>query len=302
MGLLDGKVAVITGAGGGLGEQHALAMAAEGAAIVVNDLGGTRDGSGAGGGAMADQVVEKIKAAGGEATANYDDVSTIEGGEGILKSALNAFERVDVLVNNAGILRDKSFANMTPDMWDVVIKVHLRGTYCVSLPIYRHMKERDGDGVIISTSSTSGLIGNFGQTNYGAAKAGIAGFTRCLALEGKRYDVRAFGLAPVALTRLTDDLPAFQSGGALEKTTDPALVSPLLTYLASDLSKDISGKFFLAGLGSFAEVRVVMATGVDKSDKGGLWTAQEVADQMKPGGILLDPGIDQYIRTGMGFS
>lgn len=297
MGLLDGKVAVITGAGGGLGEQHALAMAAEGAAIVVNDLGGSRDGSGSGGNSMADQVVEKIKAAGGEATANYDDVSTMEGGEGILKSALEAFERVDVLVNNAGILRDKSFANMTPDMWDVVVKVHLRGTYCVSLPIYRHMKEREGNGVIISTSSTSGLLGNFGQTNYGAAKAGIAGFTRCLALEGKRYDVRVFGLAPVALTRLTDDLPAFQAGGGFAGTTDPALVSPLVTYLASDHSKDITGKFFLAGQGGFSEIKVVIGKGVNKTDNGGVWSVQEIADQMKAGGILLDEGIDEFTAS-----
>ena len=183
MGLLDGKVAIVTGAGGGIGREHALALAKEGASVVVNDLGGARDGTG-GGNAMADQVVDEIKAAGGEAVANYDYVATVEGGRGILKTALDAFERVDVLVNNAGILRDKSFANTTEDLWDPVVAVHLKGTYCVTHAVYRHMKERGAGGVIINTSSTSGLNGNFGQCNYGAAKAGIAGFTRCLAIEG----------------------------------------------------------------------------------------------------------------------
>jgi NAD(P)-dependent dehydrogenase (short-subunit alcohol dehydrogenase family) len=184
MGLLDGKVAIVTGAGGGLGREHALALAKEGAAIVVNDLGGARDGTG-GGSAMADQVVAEIKAAGGEAVANCDSVASVEGGQNILKTAVDTFEKVDVLVNNAGILRDKSFANTTEDMWDIVISVHLKGTYCVTHAVYNHMKQRGEGGVIINTSSTSGLNGNFGQSNYGAAKAGIAGMTRCLAIEGK---------------------------------------------------------------------------------------------------------------------
>ena len=191
MGLLDGRVAIVTGAGGGLGREHALALAKEGAAIVVNDLGGARDGTGAGS-AMADQVVDEIVAAGGEATANYDNVASVEGGQGILKSALDAFDHCDILVNNAGILRDKSFANTTEDLWDPVVAVHLKGTYCVTHAVYRHMKERGQGGVIINTSSTSGLNGNFGQCNYGAAKAGIAGFTRCLAIEGTKYGIRAF--------------------------------------------------------------------------------------------------------------
>ena len=177
MGLLEGKVVVITGAGGGLGRQHSLAMAKEGAAIVANDLGGARDGTG-GGSSMADETVDLVKQAGGEAVANYDDVSTIAGGLGILKTALEAFDQVDCLVNNAGILRDKSFANTTEDFWDPVLAVHLRGTYCVTHAIYNHMKERGAGGSIINTSSTSGLNGNFGQCNYGAAKAGIAGFSR----------------------------------------------------------------------------------------------------------------------------
>jgi NAD(P)-dependent dehydrogenase (short-subunit alcohol dehydrogenase family) len=151
MGLLDGKIAVVTGAGGGLGREHALALAAEGAAIVVNDLGGARDGSGSGA-AMADLVVDQIKAAGGEAVANYDNVASVDGGENILKTALDAFGQVDILINNAGILRDKSFGKTTEDLWDPVIAVHLKGTYCVTRPIFVHMKERGQGGVIINTS------------------------------------------------------------------------------------------------------------------------------------------------------
>ena len=161
MGLLNGKVVIVTGAGGGIGREHALALAREGASVIVNDLGGARDGSGAGT-AMADRVVEEIRAAGGEAVPSYDDVSSVEGGRGILGSALDAFDRVDVLVNNAGILRDKSFANTSEDLWDIVVKVHLKGTYCVSHAVYGHMKESGQGGVIINTSSTSGLNGNFG--------------------------------------------------------------------------------------------------------------------------------------------
>lgn len=285
MGLLDGKVVIITGAGGGIGREHAIHMAKEGGAIVVNDLGGSRDGSGAGS-AMADQVVEEIKALGGEAVANYDNVATVAGGENILKTALDAFGRVDGVVNNAGILRDKSFSKTTEDLWDPVIAVHLKGTYCVTRPVFNHMKESGNGGVIINTSSTSGLNGNFGQCNYGAAKAGIAGFTRCLALEGKKYGIRCFILAPVALTRLTEDLPGFDNE-EMQKRLAPGLVSPLLTFLASDLSKDMTGNTFYCGGGRIAEMKVVTHTGVTKKEDGGLWTPQEIADAMKPGAILL---------------
>ena len=286
MGLLDGKVAVITGAGGGIGREHALAMAKEGAAIVVNDLGGKRDGSGGGGNAMADETVELVKKAGGEAVANYANVSTMEGGQSILKSGLDAFDHVDILVNNAGILRDKSFANTTPDLWDPVIAVHLRGTYCVTHAVYNHMKQRGAGGAIINTSSTSGLNGNFGQCNYGAAKAGIAGFSRCLAIEGKKYDIRVFILAPVALTRLTEDLGGFDNE-SMKARMDPAAVSPLVTYLASDLAREHSGKTFFCGGGRIAEMKVVTAKGITKEDPSVLWTPQEIADAMKAGAILL---------------
>ena len=285
MGLLDGKVAIVTGAGGGIGREHALALASEGASIVVNDLGGARDGTGEGQ-AMADQVVEEIRAAGGEAVANHDNVAEVEGGEKILQTAIDAFERVDILVNNAGILRDKSLGNLTEDLWDPVIAVHLKGTYCVTRPVFNHMKQRGGGGVIVNTSSTSGLNGNFGQCNYGAAKAGIAGFTRCLAIEGKKYGIRAFILAPVALTRLTEDLPGFDDE-AFKEQMSPRLISPLVVYLASDLSKELTGQTFFVGGGRIAEMRVVTHTGVTKQEDGGVWTPQEIAAQMEPKGILL---------------
>ncbi|MEE9280824.1 MAG: SDR family NAD(P)-dependent oxidoreductase [Myxococcota bacterium] len=273
MGLVDGKVAIVTGAGGGLGREHALLLAKEGASVVVNDLGGSRDGSGAGT-AMADQVVEQIKSAGGEAVASCDSVSTVEGGENILKTALDAFGRVDVLVNNAGILRDKTLANTDEETWDNVIEVHLKGTYCVTRPVYTHMKEGGHGGVIVNTSSTSGLLGNFGQCNYGAAKAGIAGFTRCLAIEGKKYNIRVWGLVPMAVTRMTSDLPGLGSEQAAERF-DPALVSPTVLYMVSDLSKDKSGKFLFAAGHRVAELKVVGSEGFTFS---GAVSAQEIAD------------------------
>jgi NAD(P)-dependent dehydrogenase (short-subunit alcohol dehydrogenase family) len=285
MGLLEGKVVVITGAGGGIGREHALAMSKEGAAVVVNDLGGSRDGTG-GGSSMADETVELVRKAGGEAVANYANVATVEGGQDILKTALDTFEQVDVLVNNAGILRDKSFANTTEDLWDPVIAVHLRGTYCVTHAVYRHMKERGAGGVIINTSSTSGLNGNFGQCNYGAAKAGIAGFSRCLAIEGKKYGIRVFVLAPVALTRLTEDLSGF-GDDSIKQQMNPAAVSPLVVYLASDLAKGLSGETFFCGGGRIAEMKVITAAGVTKPDASELWTPQQIADSMKAGEILL---------------
>jgi len=285
MGLLDGKVAIVTGAGGGIGREHALAMAREGAAILVNDLGGARDGEGQGHN-MADQVVAEIREIGAEAAANYDNVATVEGGERIVADAIKAFDQVDILVNNAGILRDKSFTNCTEDLWDPVIAVHLKGTYCVTRPAYLHMKERGAGGVIINTSSTSGLNGNFGQCNYGAAKAGIAGFTRCLAIEGKKYGIRAFILAPVALTRLTEDLPGFDDQ-KLKERLDPAAISPLIVYLASDLAGELTGKTYYVGGGRIAEMRVVTHTGATKEADEGLWTPQEIAEQMREGKILL---------------
>jgi NAD(P)-dependent dehydrogenase (short-subunit alcohol dehydrogenase family) len=278
VGLLDGKVAIVTGAGGGLGREHALALAAAGARVLVNDLGGARDGTGAGHG-MADRVVAEIRAAGGEAAASYDSVATAAGGEAILRAALDAFGKVDVLVNNAGILRDKTLAKMDEGMWDAVQAVHLRGTYCVTRPVFNHMRERGEGGVIISTSSTSGLEGNFGQCNYGAAKAGIWGFHNCLWQEGRKYDIRSFVLAPVALTRLTEDLGGFRSEEAKARM-HPRLVSPLVVFLASDLARDLTGKTFFVGGGRIAEMKMVRGEGVTKKEAGGLWTPEEIAAHM----------------------
>jgi len=190
----DGRVAVVTGAGAGIGREYALELAKRGAKVVVNDLGGARDGSGSGTSA-ADAVVEEIKNAGGEAVANYDNVATMDGGESIVKTAVDAFGKVDILVNNAGILRDKSFLKMSEAEWDAVIGVHLKGAFCVTQPAVKVMKENNY-GRVIFTSSTSGLYGNFGQTNYGAAKLGVVGIMNTLKLEVAKYDIKVNTIAP----------------------------------------------------------------------------------------------------------
>jgi NAD(P)-dependent dehydrogenase (short-subunit alcohol dehydrogenase family) len=238
MGLLDGKVALVTGAGGGLGEAYAKSFAREGAAVVVNDLGGPRDGSGADV-SMAQQVVNAIKAEGGRAVANGADISTMAGGQSVFDDAIKHFGRADILVNNAGILLDQTFAKATEAAWDKVLKVHLKGTFCVSQPVFRWMRE-NGGGVIVNTSSTSGLIGNFGQTNYGAAKGGIFGLSNVLAIEGRKYNIRIWTLAPGALTRMTADLPRYieNPGAAL----GPDGIAPAVPYMVSELSGDQTGK------------------------------------------------------------
>ena len=243
MGLLEGKVALVTGAGGGLGETHALLLAQEGAAIVVNDLGGARDGSG-GGNSMADQVVEKIKAMGGQAVADYGNVAKEEDANKMVQTAVEHFGKLDFLIANAGILRDKAFKNMTNEMWDIVLDVHLRGTYLTVRAAYNQMMNQESGGSIVVTSSTSGLLGNFGQTNYGAAKAGIAGFARCLFQEGMKYGIRVNVLAPAAWSRLTEDI--FPQGQNMAELLSPDKVSPLVVWLGSDDAKDVTGRTFLA--------------------------------------------------------
>ena len=243
MGLLDGKVALVTGAGGGLGETHVLLLAQEGAAVVVNDLGGARDGSG-GSNSMADQVVEKIKAMGGQAVADYGNVAKEEDANKMVQTAVEHFGKLDFLIANAGILRDKAFKNMTNEMWDIVLDVHLRGTYLTVRAAYNQMMNQESGGSIVVTSSTSGLLGNFGQTNYGAAKAGIAGFARCLFQEGMKYGIRVNVLAPAAWSRLTEDI--FPQGQNMEELLSPDKVSPLVVWLGSDDAKDVTGRTFLA--------------------------------------------------------
>jgi len=271
-GLLDGKVAIITGAGGGLGEAYAKLFAKEGAAVVVNDLGGARDGSGTGTSAAAQKVVDEITAAGGRAVGNGDDVSTLAGGENILKTALDAFDKVDILVCNAGILRDKSFANTSEEDWDKVIKVHLRGTYCVALPVWKWMKE-NGGGSMVLTSSTSGLYGNFGQTNYGAAKAGIYGMVRVMSIEGRKYNIRVMGLAPGAYTRMTSDLPG-RIGQEPDPLSLPENVAPGVLYMVSDLAADHSGKILGVSSRGVREIKMLETEGFSP---GRPYTAEEVA-------------------------
>jgi len=279
MGLLDGKVAIITGAGGGIGREHALLLAKLGAKVVVNDLGGSRDGEG-GSDAAASKVVEEIKAAGGEAAPNFDNVATVEGGEKIFKTAVDSFGQADILVNNAGILRDKSFAKMDEGLWDSVVGVHLKGTYCCTLPMFAHLKERGGPGRIINTTSTSGLFGNFGQANYGAAKAGIAGLTRVLAIEGKKYGINVNAIAPVALTRMTEDLPVFKTPG-LDVETGPKLVPPVVAWLASDEAADVTGKIFMLR-GNHVELLYVERKVIaEKPGAEGPWDPQEIGAKIK---------------------
>ena len=242
----DGKVVIITGAGGGLGRQHALLMASRGALIVINDLGGAVDGSGSDKGA-AERVVDEIKALGGEAVADTNSVATPEGGKAIVQTAVDAFGKVDVVVNNAGILRDKAFGNMEPELLDPVIDVHLKGAFNVTRAAWGIMKEQ-GYGRIVSTSSAAGIFGNFGQTNYGAAKMGLVGFTRVLAVEGAKYNIKANAIAPLALTRMTENLM-----GGLGDKLDPGLVSPLVAFLAHE-DCPVSGQTFSVGGGRVAHV------------------------------------------------
>ncbi len=274
MGLLDGKVAIITGAGGGLGEAYAKLFAKEGASVVVNDLGGARDGSGDGSRSAAQKVVDEIVAAGGKAVANGDDVSTMAGGENIAKTALDHYGQIDILVCNAGILRDKSFANTSEADWDLVVKVHLKGTYCCTMPVWKWMKDNGKPGTIVMTSSGSGLYGNFGQSNYGAAKAGIYGFMRVLSIEGRKYGIRVMALAPGAFTRMTADLPG-RVGREPDPMSLPDNIAPGVLYMVSDLAADHSGKVLGVSQRGVREIKMMETGGFNP---GKPYTAQDVAD------------------------
>jgi NAD(P)-dependent dehydrogenase (short-subunit alcohol dehydrogenase family) len=275
--MLDGKVALVTGAGGGLGETHALLLAQEGASVVVNDLGGARDGSGEGT-AMADQVVEKIKAAGGNAVSDYGNVTVEADAQAMVKTAVDNFGKLDFLIANAGILRDKSFKKMDNAMWDIVIDVHLRGTYLTVQAAYQQMLEQGEGGSIVVTSSTSGLLGNFGQTNYGAAKAGIAGFARCLFQEGLKYGIRVNTLVPTAWSRLTSDI--LPEGQNMEELLSPDKISPLVVWLGSDDAKEITGRQFMV-TGNNVQLLSWQAQEVCiKDNTDGPWSVAEIGEKV----------------------
>lgn len=250
----DGRVAIITGAGGGLGRSHALELARRGARILVNDLGGALDGSGSSMSA-ADQVVVEIAAFGGIAAPNHDSVATAEGGQAIVQAALDAFGRVDIVINNAGILRDRAFHKMDNTMIDAVIDVHLKGAFFVSQPAFCLMREQ-GYGRIVNTTSASGLFGNFGQANYGAAKAGLAGLTRVLALEGAGHGINVNAIAPIASTRMTEDIL-----GDLAAKVSPESVTPLVAYLAHEECA-VSGHVYSVAGGRIARILVAETHGV----------------------------------------
>ena len=266
----DDRVAVVTGAGAGLGRVYALELAKRGAKVVVNDLGGPRDGSGEGSTRAADQVVEEIKALGGQAVANYDSVSTPEGGQAIIQTAVDAFGRVDILINNAGILRDKTLAKMEPESWRAVLDVHLNGAFHVTRPAFLKMRE-NGYGRIIMTTSAAGLFGNFGQSNYSAAKLGLVGFMNTLKLEGEKHNIRVNTVAPIAATRLTEDvLPP-----DLFEKLKPEFVAPLVLYLCTEGCKE-TGLVFNAGIGYFSRAAVVSGPGITIGEGKTIPTMEEI--------------------------
>ena len=275
----DGRVAIITGAGGGLGRCHALELARRGAQVLVNDLGGAVDGSGSSMTA-ADRVVDEITALGGTAAANHDTVATPQGGLAIVQAAIDAFGRVDVLVNNAGILRDKAFHKMDDAMIAAVIDVHLKGALYVSQPAYRRMREQ-GYGRIVNTSSASGLFGNFGQANYGAAKAGLAGLTRVLALEGENHGIKVNAIAPIAATRMTEDIL-----GSLSAKVSPETVSPLVAYLAHE-DCAVNGHVYSVAGGRVARIFVAETHGVVLTQN----TAEEISSKLS---LIDEMDVERY--------
>ncbi len=256
-----GRVAIVTGAGAGLGRCHAIELAKRGAKVVVNDLGGSRDGIGSSESA-ASMVVEEIKALGGKAVPNFDNVATVEGGENIVKAAIDAFGKLDILINNAGILRDKSFMKMDEQSWDAVLAVHLKGAYCVSKPAFIKMKE-NGYGRIIMTTSAAGLFGNFGQSNYSSAKAGLLGLANVLKIEGKKNNILCNVLAPIAATRLTEDILPPE----LLKKMTVEYVTPVVLYMCSEQCTD-TGTIINAGAGYYSKSSVVTGPGAIITDGG----------------------------------
>ena len=271
----DNRVAVITGAGAGLGKAYALELARRGAKIVVNDLGSARDGSGKGSTSPADRVVQQIRKLGGEAVANYDNVATAEGGEKIIKTAIDAFGAVDILINNAGILKDKSFIKMEPENWKAVLDVHLNGAYNVSKPAFAVMK-KNGYGRILMTTSAAGLYGNFGQANYSAAKLGLVGMMNTMKLEGSKYNIKVNTIAPLAASRLTEDvLPP-----DLFDKLKPEFVVPMAIYLCSE-GCPVSGNIYNAGMGFYNRAAVFTGSGTVLKKDNSIPTVEDIVDSLE---------------------
>ena len=266
----EDKVVIVTGAGNGLGKAYALDLGNRGAKVVVNDLGGSVDGSGSAS-SPADEVVKEIIENGGEAVANYDSVATKEGGESIVQSAIDSFGTVDALVNNAGILRDKSFANMSEEELSLIIDVHLKGAFFVSQPAFKVMKEKNY-GRIVNVASPSGLFGNFGQSNYGAAKMGVVGLTNVLAIEGAKYNIKVNVIAPTAYTRMTEALLSEDLG----KLFSAELVTPLVSYLASEACEP-SHEIYGVGAGRFARIGIITHKGYINTSP----SAEDIADNIE---------------------
>jgi NAD(P)-dependent dehydrogenase (short-subunit alcohol dehydrogenase family) len=287
----DGRVAVITGAGGGLGRTYALEIARRGGKVVVNDLGGKADGTGAGH-SMADAVVKEITEAGGQAIANYDSVSTPEGGEAMIQAALERFGTVDIVINNAGILRDKTFAKLAPEDLEIVLDVHLKGAFYVSQPAFRAMKEQNY-GRLLFTASGAGIFGNFGQSNYGAAKMGLVGLSNVLAQEGAKNNIKSNVIAPIAKTRLTEQLL-----GPLANILAPDCVTPLAVYLVSEQC-ELTHEIFDVGGGRYARIFIGMNPGWVKGP-GQPATVEEIAahiDEIRdPSGYIIPSGIGDEMR------
>ncbi len=267
------RVAIVTGAGGGLGREHALLLAARGASVVVNDLGGSVSGEGSSLSA-ADAVVQEIEAAGGVAVAEHSSVADPEGGAAIVQTALDEFGRVDIVINNAGILRDKSFSNLTPDLLHPVLDVHLVGAFNVTRPAFAHMKEQ-GYGRILFTTSGSGLMGNFGQANYGAAKMGLIGLMNVLKLEGAKHNIKVNAVAPIALTRMTE---AVFSG--FVEMFPPDQVSPAVAYLVSE-ECELTGEIWSVGGGSVSRFFIGLTDGYFKSPDDGPLLIEDVAANVR---------------------
>lgn len=272
MSLLENKVAIVTGAGGGIGRAEALLFAKEGAKVVVNDIGGARDGSGSSE-AAAEAVAREIREAGGAAVASFAPVHTEEGAASIVATAVDAFGRLDVLVNNAGILRDKTLLKMDLDVWRSVIEVHLTGSFLMTQVAARQMLKQGEGGHIVNTTSISGMLGNFGQANYAAAKAGIYGLTRTSAIELQKHRIFVNAIAPIAKTRMTEDLPMFHGVDSMT----PEHVAPLALFLASGLSLDRTG-YVLAVSGSQMYAFKVLQTSGRFKDGNDPWTAEEIAE------------------------